>query len=82
MKMYHYLTGIILFIFSFMLAASVDKVSLLEIERTRHAAVKAYNTQDIAALMFFWHKDGKMLGPETIDGHKKIRAHYEASLLI
>lgn len=71
MKTYSFIAGFLFFILSFSLSASVEKI-----ESIRNAAVSAYNTKDIEKLMSFWHKKGKMLGAETIDGYSEIKANY------
>ena len=74
MRIYSFLAGILFFIVSFSINASVNKI-----ENIRNAAISAYNTKDIETLMSFWHLKGKMLGPETIDGYREIKAHYKTS---
>jgi hypothetical protein len=74
MRICSFLVGLLFFIVSFSINASVDKI-----ENIRNAAISAYNTKDIDTLMSFWHLKGKMLGPETIDGFREIEAHYKAS---
>jgi len=74
MNIYRYIAGGLFMIMSFSLSASVDKI-----ESIRNAAVSAYNTKDIEKLMSFWHKKGKMLGSEAIEGYGQIKANYIAS---
>ncbi|MEW6997411.1 hypothetical protein AADZ86_06890 [Colwelliaceae bacterium BS250] len=74
MKIYSFFAGLLFFIVSFSINASVDKI-----ENIRNAAVSAYNAKDIDTLMSFWHLKGKMLGAETIDGFKDIEDNYKAA---
>jgi len=71
MKTISFITGLLLLIMSLSLSASVDKIDSI-----REAAVSAYNTKNIEKLMSFWHKNGKMLGAETIEGYSQIKANY------